>query len=186
MPSPLHRSKTFTNLSPSLSLSDLMAKGSGLSFDSDPSRFFLLKPTVLNSFPEDNHDWKLINSHMDMDATPTTTSSSPPPTTIQFPVNLTCSHPRLPDHHTVIGEMDFFADKDTTLARDSNHSPTDTNHSISHNTDLDFNVNVRTTTPAIFFLFFPFRFLFLGFLNLVYWNKKWFLVFVDWSESAHH
>ncbi|XP_021893820.1 probable WRKY transcription factor 31 [Carica papaya] len=141
MPSPLHRSKTFTNLSPSLSLSDLMAKGSGLSFDSDPSRFFLLKPTVLNSFPEDNHDWKLINSHMDMDATPTTTSSSPPPTTIQFPVNLTCSHPRLPDHHTVIGEMDFFADKDTTLARDSNHSPTDTNHSISHNTDLDFNVN---------------------------------------------
>lgn len=95
-----------------------MAKGSGLSIDSDPIGLFLHQPIVLNSFPEDdnrnnNHSrnpkWKLGA----MDATQLDRSA---PSTIQFPLNLNCSHhqdspPPSDDKRTVVNEMDFFAEK---------------------------------------------------------------------------
>ncbi|KAJ7008592.1 hypothetical protein D5086_005720 [Populus alba] len=108
-----------------------MAKGSGgLSIDSDPiatGGFFLHKPTVLTSFPEENTNpkWKHLaatsaTQSMDVKATRS------PPSTFQFPVKLinTNEHDHDHDHDpdsslpsdkrrrsTVIDEMDFFADK---------------------------------------------------------------------------
>ncbi|KAE8075665.1 hypothetical protein FH972_014359 [Carpinus fangiana] len=120
-----------------------MAKGSGLSIDSaDPFGFFQHRPIVLNSFPEDNnrniHKWKLSA----MDAT--TLNRSPPPT-IQFPLNLNCSHhrqespPPSDDKRMVIDEMDFFAKK----THDSNDAvSTDAGKNDFHGpTSLEFNVN---------------------------------------------
>jgi hypothetical protein len=122
-----------------------MAKGSGLSIDSaDPFGFFQHRPIVLNSFPEDNnrntHKWKLSA----MDAT---TLNRSPPTTIQFPLNLNCSHhhqdspPPSDDKRMVIDEMDFFAEK----THDNNDAvSTDAGKNDFHGpTSLEFNVNVR-------------------------------------------
>ncbi|KAE8701335.1 dienelactone hydrolase family protein [Hibiscus syriacus] len=128
-----------------------MAKPSGLSIDSDPNlSFFLHIPTVLNSFPEqqdtkpaiiinnnDNYCPKVSLSAMD-DAS-TANMSPPPPTTIQFPVNHNCSndeHPR-----RVIGEMDFFAERNRTDdVDDSDHANADMSDSID-GTALELNVN---------------------------------------------
>ncbi|KAJ6941228.1 WRKY transcription factor 31 isoform X1 [Populus alba x Populus x berolinensis] len=105
-----------------------MAKGSGgLSIDSDPiatGRFFLHKPTVLTSFPEEsiNPKWKHLaatsaTQSMDVKATRS------PPSTFQFPVKLINTNEHDHDHdpdsslpsdnrrRTVIDEMGFFADK---------------------------------------------------------------------------
>nr|QWQ79540.1 WRKY transcription factor protein 22 [Zanthoxylum armatum] len=110
-----------------------MAKGSGLSIDNnisishpiagsninDSSFFFLHHPTVLNSFPEDDHH---INKNTQfcsfMDSKP---SPAATPSTIQFPVcNISSSHDQdssqqsSDDHHkrrAAIDEMDFFSDK---------------------------------------------------------------------------
>ncbi|XP_011006460.1 PREDICTED: probable WRKY transcription factor 31 [Populus euphratica] len=112
-----------------------MAKGSGgLSIDSDPiatSGFFLHKPTVPASFPEENINpkWKQLaatgaRQSMDVKAT-----RSPP--NFQFPVKLinTNEHDHDHDHdpdsslpsdnrrRTVIDEMDFFADKKHDIDR---------------------------------------------------------------------
>ncbi|KAJ7948138.1 WRKY family transcription factor [Quillaja saponaria] len=106
-----------------------MAKGGGLSIDSDPNgMFFPHKPIVLNSFPEENnhnnnnnHKLKLITP-MDMDAPKVNNGS--PPSTIQFQVSLNCAHddqdsPAPSDEkRTVIDEMDFFADE---YNRDDDH-----------------------------------------------------------------
>ncbi|KAL4379303.1 hypothetical protein GQ457_02G005630 [Hibiscus cannabinus] len=120
-----------------------MAKPSGLSIDSDPNlSFFLHIPTVLNSFPEPEHTkpnivycTKLSVSASAMD-TPNMTPP-PPPTTIQFPVRLNCSHDEHP--RRVIGEMDFFAEKNRKLADDSDHAA-DIDDSIDR-TALELNVN---------------------------------------------
>ncbi|XVF20991.1 hypothetical protein REPUB_Repub12eG0052100 [Reevesia pubescens] len=111
-----------------------MAKHNGFSIDLDPISLFLHTPTVLNSFPEDTtKDNNIINNSKysskilfptittsSMDAT--TANKSPSPCTIQFPVNLNCSddqHPSslLPsdDKRRVVGEMDFFAQKNHKL-----------------------------------------------------------------------
>ncbi|KAE8685261.1 putative WRKY transcription factor 42 [Hibiscus syriacus] len=126
-----------------------MAKLSGLPIDSDPNiSFFLHIPTVLNSFPE-QEDTKpnivLINSNFctvpAMDDASKANMSPPPPNTIQFPVNLNCSrdeHPR-----RVIGEMDFFAEKNRKLTDDvdgSDHANAEINDSIDR-TALELNVN---------------------------------------------
>ncbi|KAJ1393816.1 WRKY domain [Sesbania bispinosa] len=90
--------------------------------DSDPiGSFFLHKPNVLNSFPEDiNHPkWKLSPNNNMVEAIVTTNGSSSPTrtSTIPFQVNLNC----YTDNHTSLGssddmrtEMDLFKDKDNT------------------------------------------------------------------------
>ncbi|MBA0789246.1 hypothetical protein Gotri_026974, partial [Gossypium trilobum] len=114
--------------------------------------------TVLNSFPPTHF---LFNNNNDNPkycttraSVPTTVSlsamddastpnRSPPPPTIQFPVNLNCSNDEIP--RRVIGEMDFFADKNHKLVDghvdDSDHAnATDINDSIDR-TALELNVN---------------------------------------------
>ncbi|KAK7312702.1 hypothetical protein VNO77_36774 [Canavalia gladiata] len=82
--------------------------GGGLSMDSDPiGSFFLHKPIVLNSFPEDKS--KLSpnnNNNNNMDATVNTKGP--------FQVNLSSSsnnHVSSPSSHDNTTEMDFFSDK---------------------------------------------------------------------------
>ncbi|CAK9179318.1 unnamed protein product [Ilex paraguariensis] len=129
-----------------------MAKGSGLSFDSDHIQFFPHKPTVINSFPEDknNHHHHQFYHHRLkleplMEGTVNNRSSSPPPT-IQFPVNLNCTHDQerpgpSDDKRTVIDEMVFFPSKKD----DHHHFKADT--TIEDEKDwnthdgLDFKVN---------------------------------------------
>ncbi|XWS75761.1 hypothetical protein CRYUN_Cryun01aG0119900 [Craigia yunnanensis] len=127
-----------------------MAKASGLSIDLDPISFFLHKPTVLNSFPEDTKDNNniinnpkycskiLFRTTFPMDAT---TSNRSPPPTIQFPVNLNCSHdqhPSLPtsdDKRRVVGEMDFFTEKNNKLVVDEDDDA-DANPIHTSNADI--------------------------------------------------
>ena len=127
-----------------------MAKGSGLSIDSDPIGFFIHKPTVINSFQEDYN--KKINYKTflpsSMDIT-TIHERSPPHPTLQFPVNLNCSHQDSPmqsdENRTVIDEMDFFADNRNpdTKASPSSHDIVDDNHkSLNDQIDIAMNVNV--------------------------------------------
>lgn len=117
-----------------------MAKGSGLSIDSDPIGSFLHNPIVINSFPDHPHphphplNWKklLFNNNTSSSSSTTSTTCSMEATTkvnntpsssstIHFPVNLTINthddhHDQDDDHEpsndkrTVIDEMDFFAD----------------------------------------------------------------------------
>ncbi|XP_044465237.1 probable WRKY transcription factor 31 [Mangifera indica] len=136
-----------------------MAKGSsGLSLDLDPiagNNFFLHLPTVLNSFPEDQHHhhhhhhhhhnkWK-ITSLMD--------AKRSPPSTIQFPVCLNSSDYQQSsqlsdDKRTVIDEMDFFADKKHEITN-INDNPRDKDNSNEPN-GLQLNVhtglNLLTTS----------------------------------------
>ncbi|KAI8558276.1 hypothetical protein RHMOL_Rhmol04G0078300 [Rhododendron molle] len=108
-----------------------MAKGSGLSIDTDRIGCFLHHPTVINSFPDDHHhhhhhnnnsNRRLNHHHPKLKLEPMETTQQVP-NTIQFPVNLNCtSHdgdeddegvdpPPSCDKRRVIGEMDFFADR---------------------------------------------------------------------------
>lgn len=126
-----------------------MAKGrSGLSIDSDPIGFFLHKPNVINSFPEDTPH---INSHFPnyfnfathnyhttaMDAINRSSSS-----TIQFPVNLNCTTQDVPatsdEKRPLIDEMDFFSDK--------NHGTSKTVHTgtADHDEPSEFEFKVNT------------------------------------------
>ncbi|PON62207.1 WRKY domain containing protein [Trema orientale] len=142
-----------------------MAKGSGLSIDSDPIGFFIHKPTVLNSFQQDynnnNNHHKKINykpllpsPSMDTTTIHERSSPSPPPPphpTLQFPVNLNCAHQvdspaQSDENRTVIDEMDFFADNRN---RDTKASPSSHDHDIGdhhktlddHQIDIEMNVN---------------------------------------------
>ncbi|XVF31734.1 hypothetical protein REPUB_Repub17cG0017700 [Reevesia pubescens] len=154
-----------------------MAKASGLSLDLDPISFFPRHPTVLSSFPDDtsklNTNSININNHCSsiskilfsattsnspMDAT--TPNRSPPPT-IQFPVNLNCSHdqqhtsfPTSSGDHTgrFLGEMDFFADEkiNNKLIVDDDDENGDANpihtsdadiKDSAHRTALELNIN---------------------------------------------
>ncbi|KAL9397572.1 hypothetical protein Peur_011825 [Populus x canadensis] len=136
-----------------------MARGSGgLSIDSDPiatSGFFLHKPTVLTSFPEENINpkWKQLaatSARQSMDVKPTRS----PPSTFQFPVKLINTNEHDHDHdpdsslpsdnrrRTVIDEMDFFADKKHDVDRMTiiNNGTGDLKDSGSP-TGLELNVN---------------------------------------------
>ncbi|KAI4334131.1 hypothetical protein L6164_018860 [Bauhinia variegata] len=126
-----------------------MARGGGLPIDSDPiGSFFLHKPIVLNSFPEDNKpQWKLSP----MDATVSNKRSSPG-STIPFQVNLNCvrdnrhSPPLSDDKRAIINEMDFFADKNNkddkvvSASASGSADATDKHDSIS-TPMLEFKVN---------------------------------------------
>ena len=147
-----------------------MAKTSGISIDLDPTiSFFLHNPPVLNSFPEDTTDNNVIknpkycrkilfHTTSPMDAT---TAKSSSPTTSQFPVNLNCSHCQQPsffsdDKRTVVGEMDFFAEKNNKLVDDDDDGDANPIHTsdtdIKESTDrtvLDLvNVNVSHPHPS--------------------------------------
>lgn len=141
----------------------LMARGGGLSIDSDPiESFFPHKPVILNSFPEDNnnnnnnnsssqHKWKL-GPNMDRSpssSTPNTTTNNTT-STIPFQVNLTSSD----NKKSHIDEMDFFPNKTNDDDDNNNHgsafnsAPPSLNrlhhthdHSSSH-AILELNVNV--------------------------------------------
>ena len=105
-----------------------MARGSGLSIDSDLIGSFLLhKPIVLNSFPEEHNNDIVgsgsssnndLNSKLGFAAMDSTVSNkrSSPTRTIPFQVNLNCHHDHQDssdDNHKriIIDEMDFFSDK---------------------------------------------------------------------------
>ncbi|KAF3443592.1 hypothetical protein FNV43_RR13280 [Rhamnella rubrinervis] len=135
-----------------------MAKGSGLSIDSDPIGFFLHKPIVLNSFQEDQYIHrknKLSTSTTTSTATSmdtTTAIQRSPPPTLQFPVNLNCTHvddhhsdspppPSPPEKRTVIDEMDFFADDKNHVAKASSADDADDRKDLIGPRDLEFNVN---------------------------------------------
>lgn len=147
-----------------------MAKGSGLSIDSDPIGFFLHKPIVLNSFQEDqyiHHKNKLSTIATSMDTT-TTIRTSPPPT-LQFPVNLNCTHvddhhsdspppPSSPEKRTVIDEMDFFADDKNHVAKASSTADADDRKDLVGPRDIEFNVNVSDLTTHLNFSYFLFGF----------------------------
>ncbi|XAR55360.1 hypothetical protein NMG60_11035411 [Bertholletia excelsa] len=116
-----------------------MAKGGGLSFDSDRIGLFLHQPTVINSFAEDNHHHLRHLRHLHpppkLKAEPMDASAdrSPVPT-IQFPVNLNCTADKRP----VIGEMDFFADK----KHDKEPKPSDDDiKDLPPTPELDINLN---------------------------------------------
>ncbi|VVA17585.1 PREDICTED: probable WRKY mRNAion factor [Prunus dulcis] len=91
-----------------------MAKGSGLSIDSDPFGFSLHNPIVLNSFQQDQYNHHqpcrtkkqqlhYSSLNMDMDASTIHQRSPPPPPlpppTLQFSVNLNCTHEDVDNHH---------------------------------------------------------------------------------------
>ncbi|XP_019414092.1 PREDICTED: probable WRKY transcription factor 31 isoform X2 [Lupinus angustifolius] len=126
-----------------------MARGSGLSMDSDPvGTFFLHKPpTVLNSFPsseeEHNTKWTLSPNNNNMEATLRTSSPTHNTTTIPFQVNNHASS----SHHDMIitTEMDFFSDKNNNNNNNNvaSSSVPDNDHIHDHAIPsiLEFKVN---------------------------------------------
>ncbi|KAF5746087.1 WRKY family transcription factor [Tripterygium wilfordii] len=110
-----------------------MAKGGGLSIDSDPIRYFFpLNPIVHNS-SECTHannikhlEYRLMDAAADPDRSL--------PTTIQFPFNLNCDSD---DKRTVIDEMDFFRQK----KQDPNPVDTDMKEDDKSLAGLELNVN---------------------------------------------
>nr|KYP43800.1 WRKY transcription factor 6 [Cajanus cajan] len=124
-----------------------MARGGGLSIDSDPiGSFFPHKPVVLNSFPADKiinniitpqPKWKL-GPNMDDTVTTNKSPSSPPntttttTTTIPFQVNLASDQKR--PH---IGEMDFFPNKTNNENNNNNNNNNFASASTSAPPSLD-------------------------------------------------
>lgn len=90
-----------------------MARGSGLSIDSDPIGVFARKPIVFDSFPIQRMDRATLNRS----------------STIQFQVNRDADVPSPSDgRRTTIDELDFFSDRkkhdtdsSTAVDKDSNH-----------------------------------------------------------------
>ena len=155
-----------------------MAGGGGLSMDSDPiGSFFLHKPTVLNSFPEDNnnnnnntnhhHKWKLSPNNNNMDDTVSTKRLSSPTcgsTTniLPFQVNLSsCSndnnHDPAPSHDNKREEVDFFTHNNNNINKDDNNlasvstSIPDNDHSTT-STMLEFKVNVSDPSSISYYI----------------------------------
>ncbi|KAM2653189.1 hypothetical protein EV2_024859 [Malus domestica] len=150
-----------------------MAKGSGLSIDSDPFSFSLHNPIVLNSFQEDGYNHhhlpppsttkrqQLRHHHSSLMLMDNSTAihrrsppPPPPPTTIQFAVNLNCSHdddvqhspgspPPSNEQRKVIDERDFFADSKNRLDHEKSVVSTDPADKMDLHgpTDMEFNVN---------------------------------------------
>ncbi|CAK9157977.1 unnamed protein product [Ilex paraguariensis] len=129
-----------------------MARGSGLSFDLDHIRHFRHKPTVIDSFPEykTNHNHQFYHHRLKlepviMEGSVNDRQSSPPPT-IQFPVNLNCTHDQegpvhSDDKRKVIDEMDFFAKNENDDRPKTETNDEDRKDLMSGPTGLDFNVN---------------------------------------------
>ncbi|CAJ1956288.1 unnamed protein product [Sphenostylis stenocarpa] len=130
-----------------------MARGGGLSIDSDPiGSFFPHKPVVLNSFPEDNttinnssvqHKWKLgpnmdttVNRNRSQSSSPNTNTTSSSISTIPFQVNRTCD-----ENRPHIDEMDFFPNK--TDDYDNNHMNNCASASTSAPPSLDHLVHTH-------------------------------------------
>lgn len=141
-----------------------MAKGSGLSIDSDPIGFFLHRPIVLNSFQDDNNNYihhKKIKKLLHSDSMDATIQRSPPHPTLQFPVNLNCTTTHDDDHkRTVMDEMDFFADHKThdrpskaNSSSDAAAEAADTKDLNSGHREREFKVNVSLLHFEIFSLF---------------------------------
>ncbi|XP_061356500.1 probable WRKY transcription factor 31 [Gastrolobium bilobum] len=137
-----------------------MVRGGGLFMDSDPiGNFFLHKPIVLNSFPEDINNLKWKHSHSpnnnnnnnnNMEATISSTKGSSPKhsSTIPFQVNLNCSTDNhaspSSSHDNNRTEMDFFTDKNNNHDKVSSASLPDNDHTHDHSTTppmLEFKVN---------------------------------------------
>ncbi|KAI6672793.1 hypothetical protein NL676_000699 [Syzygium grande] len=145
-----------------------MAKGGGLSIDSDPVGFFLHHhpPTVINSFPEHHHHSKLrllpaaTMDHHHVHHAAAVNVPAATPTTIQFPLNLIARRDSSPpppqpagvqgagagERRAVIGEMDFFSIKSAseTAAKNVVSSSDDgdaRNNLTGGPSNLDFNVN---------------------------------------------
>ncbi|XP_059661091.1 probable WRKY transcription factor 31 [Cornus florida] len=129
-----------------------MAKGSGLSIDSDRIGLFLHKPpSVINSFSDHHNNNNNHHHHhpkWKLEPMETTGNRSSPASSIQFPVNLNCTHhqdvPEPSDvKRTVMDEMDFFADKKPD--RDDSKGATTTTDAdkkeFNEPTEMDFNVN---------------------------------------------
>ncbi|KAL5573377.1 hypothetical protein UlMin_022974 [Ulmus minor] len=131
-----------------------MAKGSGLSIDSDPVRFFIHKPIVLNSFQEDynNHHTKNKHPPPSMDATIQRSTS---PSALQFPVNLNRGHPDRQDSppppdqkRPVFDEMDFFAKSRNNEARAASSGENLLNGPTEMEFDVNTGLNLLTTNTS--------------------------------------
>nr|XP_048322945.1 probable WRKY transcription factor 31 isoform X1 [Ziziphus jujuba var. spinosa] len=148
-----------------------MAKGSGLSIDSDPIGFFLHRPIVLNSFQDDKNNYihhnkkKLLSNSMDNTIHQRSPPPPPPPTTLQFPVNLNRTGHDDDDHHhhrhdsppsssdqkrTVIDEMDFFADHKNYDHRSNANSSSAADNNGHREIQLNVNtgLNLLTTNTS--------------------------------------
>jgi hypothetical protein len=127
-----------------------MAKGGGLSIDSDPIGYLSLhKPIVLNSFQQE--DQYPNRTHKNQDLSTFSMDRSPPPQTLQFSVNLNCTD----DHHRqnspppsddddqrkVVDERDFFAD-DNNKADEASADVADKMDFDDGPSGIEFNVNV--------------------------------------------
>ncbi|PRQ52747.1 putative transcription factor WRKY family [Rosa chinensis] len=130
-----------------------MAKGGGLSIDSDPIGYLSLhKPIVLNSF-QDQYPNSSSTTHkqhlsgLSMDHHTHQARSPPPPQTLQFSVNLNCtddnddrenSPPQSDDNQRkVVDERDFFADNNNK-AEEASTEKMDFDDGPS---GMEFNVN---------------------------------------------
>lgn len=122
-----------------------MAKTSGLSIDFDPNYFLIHNPPVLNSFPEDTpKDTNKNNNNKTMFSGTTTPANMYLPSTIdRFPVKFDCFYdqtrpsflPSDDDKRSVVGELDFFAEKNDKLVDDADSVHTS-------DAGLEHNVNV--------------------------------------------
>nr|AIE43880.1 WRKY transcription factor 8 [Gossypium hirsutum] len=124
-----------------------MAKTSGLSIDFDPNYFLIHNPPVLNSFPEytpkDTNKNNNNNNTMFSGTTTTPENMSLPSTVDRFPVKFDCFYdqtrpsflPSDDDKRRVVGELDFFAEKNDKLVDDAD---------FMHTSDagLELNVNI--------------------------------------------
>ncbi|TYJ26056.1 hypothetical protein E1A91_A07G093200v1 [Gossypium mustelinum] len=124
-----------------------MAKTSGLSIDFDPNYFLIHNPPVLNSFPEDTPEDtnKNNNNNNTMFSGTTTTpeNMSLRSTVDRFPVKFDCFYdqtrpsflPSDDDKRRVVGELDFFPEKNDKLVDDAD---------FMHTSDagLELNVNI--------------------------------------------
>ncbi|KAK7402043.1 hypothetical protein VNO78_14000 [Psophocarpus tetragonolobus] len=136
-----------------------MARGGGLSIDSDPiGRFFPHKPVVLNSFPEDGvsqQKWKVgpkmdatVSRKRSPSSTPISNSNSNSVTpsgtssTIPFQVSLTSD-----DKRPHIDEMDFFPNK--TNHDDNNLATASASASVSTSLDHLHHTHDHSSTPAL-------------------------------------
>nr|XP_011463437.1 PREDICTED: probable WRKY transcription factor 31 [Fragaria vesca subsp. vesca] len=131
-----------------------MAKGGGLSIDSDPIAYLSLhKPIVLNSFqdhyprPTSTTYHHLSSSSMDNPPPP----PPPPPQTLQLSVNLNCTDDRENDtllssppqsddnQRKVVDERDFFADNNNKAAAEE--ASADKMDFDDGPSGMDFNLN---------------------------------------------
>ncbi|KAB2073564.1 hypothetical protein ES319_A07G091700v1 [Gossypium barbadense] len=130
-----------------------MAKTSGLSIDFDPNYFLIHNPPVLNSFPEDTPEDtnKNNNNNNTMFSGTTTTpeNMSLRSTVDRFPVKFDCFYdqtrpsflPSDDDKRRVVGELDFFAEKNDKLVDDA-----DFMHTSDAGLELNVNIGLKLLT----------------------------------------